>query len=138
MLPFLISKSKLLQIKKQKPKDKFKDKGFYITSKVKNLKRKPIKAVPLVSIPSCECSLMHVTKIIIKYAPTSRKSVVSSLVLPMPLDISGQKKRKLPNVKISKKFIKRENSLTYDSDDFFKKLEVVLYIFRNQKHIIFQ
>lgn len=121
MLPFLISKSKLLQIRKQKPKDKI----YYINTKSKNAKRKPKQATPVVSSPSCECPLMHVTKIIIKYAPTSRKRVASNLVLPVtPLDSSGRKKRKLPSVKISKKLIKRENTLVYDGDAFFKKLEV--------------
>lgn len=125
MLPFLISKTKLLQIKKQKPKEKPKNKSYSINYKPEQVKRKPLKVIPIAS-KTCECTFMHVTRIVVNYAPRSRKRGASNVVSSTtPWGTSGQEKRmKLPNMKITKKLIKKEKTLTYDNGDFFKKLEV--------------
>ncbi|CAH0715332.1 unnamed protein product, partial [Brenthis ino] len=119
-----IKKTKLLQIKKQNPKEKPNNKSFYINYKPKQVKRKPLKVIPIAS-RTCECTFMHVTRIVISYAPKSRKRGASKIASSTTSwGTSGQEKRmKLPNMKITKKLIKREKTLTYDNSDFFKKLE---------------
>lgn len=135
MLPFLISKTKLLPIiKEKKSKEKQtkeiqKEKSFFITGdnlatfKHFRLKRRPSK-LPYLS--TCDCNLMHLTKLVINYAPRSRKRGASSnMVLSMTaLGTTGQRKRmKLPSVQLPRK--KKDIPLSRNSDQFFKKLEVI-------------
>lgn len=129
MLPFLVSKTKLLSIKKDKPKEKkTKEKSFYVTGdnlstvKPRRIKRKPLNIPPIVPPSPCDCSLMHLTRIVINYAPKTRKRGGSTIVLSMTsLGTTGQRKRmKLPSIQIKKK----QKPLVYDTDAFFKKLEV--------------
>lgn len=132
MLPFLISKTKLLPLRKEKQrKEKQKEKSFYVTGdnlpttlKPFRLKR-PIKLTPLTR---CDCNFMHLTKFVINYAPRSRKRGASSnMVLCMTaLGTTGQRKRmKLPSVQLPRKSKKRGKPSSYNSDEFFKKLEVI-------------
>ncbi|XP_060803375.1 uncharacterized protein LOC106137895 isoform X2 [Amyelois transitella] len=131
MLPFLISKTKLLPIIKYKDK-KSKEKSFFVTGdnlvtpKLKKTKRKPLKLLPIVPPPSpCDCTLMHLTKIVINYAPKSRKRIASNIVLSMTAwGTTGQRKRmKLPAIRLPKKVVIREKQLMHDTEDFFRKLE---------------
>jgi hypothetical protein len=133
MLPLLVSKTKLLSIKKDTPKDKKnKEKSFYVTGdnlstvKPRRIKRKPLNIPPIIPSCRCECSLMHLTRIVINYAPKTRKRGGSNIIYSMTsLGTSWQHKRMklplLPSVTISKK----EKPLLYDSDAFFQKLEVL-------------
>lgn len=138
MLPFLISKTKLLpmrketKLKEKQTKEIQKEKSFFITGdnlatfKSFRLKRRPSK---LPSFTTCDCNLMHLTKLVIKYAPRSRKrgaSESSHMVLSMTaLGTTGQRKRmKLPSVHLPRKSKKKDKPLSYNSDQFFKKLEV--------------
>lgn len=128
MLPFLISKTKLLPSRKDK---KGNEKSFFVTGdnlatiKPKRIKRKPLKLPPLIPPSPCDCNLLHLTKIVINYAPKRRKRGGSNIVLSMTAwGTTGQRKRmKLPSVKLTKALIKKK-PLVYDSDAFFKKLEV--------------
>lgn len=138
MLPFLISKTKLLPIRKEKKlnekqtKEIQKEKSFFITGdnlatfKPFRLKRRPSK---LPSLTRCDCCLMHLTKLVINCAPRSRKRGASSnMVLSMTaLGTTGQRKRmKLPSVQLPRKSKKKDKPLSYNSDQFFKKLEVLI------------
>ncbi|XP_050350530.1 uncharacterized protein LOC126773597 [Nymphalis io] len=131
MLPFLISKTKLMQIKKQKPNEQkskaktvFKTGNNLAKSKPRRVKRKPLNIPMAISTTPCDCALMHVTRIVLNYAPKSRKRGASNIVFSVTSWGTGQQKRlKLPSIQIKKKFIKKENTLAYDSNDFFKKLE---------------
>ncbi|XP_063624228.1 uncharacterized protein LOC134796175 isoform X2 [Cydia splendana] len=140
MLPFLISKTKLLPLRKEKPKEKNqkpslavtqsskKEKSFFITGdnlytvKQRRVKRRPL--LPSLTPSSCDCNLLHLTRIVINYAPKSRKRIASNIVLSMTAwGATGQRKRmKLPSVLLPKK-VKKEKPLNHDSDEFFKKLE---------------
>lgn len=146
MLPFIISKTKLLQIKRQKPKeqkpktvqikeDKSKDRYEDILnkSKSKRVKRKPLRIPPTITTTPCDCTFTHVTKIVVNFTPKSRKRGASNIVLSMTTwGTTGQHKRiKLPSVKIQKKLIKKDTNVTYDSGDFFKKLEVFNFFTKN-------
>lgn len=137
MLPFLISKTKLLPIRKEKKlnenktKEIHKEKSLFITAdklstfKPFRLKRRPSK---LPTFTACDCNLMHLTKLVINYVPRSRKRGASSnMVLSMTaLGTTGQRKRmKLPSVQLPRKSKKKEKPLSYNSDQFFKKLEVL-------------
>lgn len=132
MLPFFISKTKLLPIKKDIPKEK-KEKSFFVTgdnlytTKPRRVKRKPSQIPSIIPSSPCDCNLMHLTRIIINYAPKSRKRGASNIVLSMTAwGATGQRKRmKLPSVLMPKKLLKKEKPLNYDSDQFFKKLEVL-------------
>lgn len=136
MLPFLISKTKLLPLRKDKrPKDKPKERSFFVTGdnlstlKPFRFKRRTSK-LPPISTP-CDCNLMHLTKIVINYAPRSRKRGASNIVLSMTAwGATGQRKRmKLPSVTLPKKMVKKEKPVIYNSDNFFRNLEVKLHSF---------
>lgn len=127
MLPFLVSKTKLLSIKKDKPKQLTKEKSFYVTGdnlrtlKPRRIKRKPLDIPPIVPSSPCDCSLMHLSRIVINYAPKTRKRGASNIVFSTSLGTTGQRKRmKLPSIQIKKK----EKLLMYDSEPFFRRLEV--------------
>ncbi|XP_052741582.1 uncharacterized protein LOC112048545 isoform X3 [Bicyclus anynana] len=132
MLPFLISKTKLLQIKSRKPKDKIqKEKNIFGTvdnsdnHKNKRTKRKQL-GLPqiIVATNNCECSVTHVNKIIINYVPKNKKREASNIVLSLTSWESGKEKgMRLSNVKITKKLTRKEQISTYESEEFFKKLE---------------
>lgn len=144
MFPIIVSKSKLLQIKRDKPKVEFKlqtekpkepkrakeiknivvSRENLASIKSKRVKRK-LLALPSIIAPSCDCSLMHVTRIVVSYAPKSRKRDGSNILLSMTWG-TGQKKRlRLPSVKtMSKKKKTKSIKECYNSDEFFKKLEV--------------
>ncbi|XP_039753296.1 uncharacterized protein LOC120628753 isoform X2 [Pararge aegeria] len=131
MLPFIISKTKLLQIKSRKPKEKNqKDKCIivsednFVTPKNKRVKRKPLTLPQIITTAPCECTVTHVNKIIINFAPTSKKRGASNIVLSLTSwEAEKEKKIRLPNLKVTKKLIRRERIVTYDSEEFFKKLE---------------
>ncbi|XP_050685007.1 uncharacterized protein LOC126979618 isoform X2 [Leptidea sinapis] len=130
MLPFVISTTKLLQIKKRQDKTNHKNKiepSIVLHDPAKCRNRKPLKILPPFST-SCECSLKHVTHIVVNYAPKSRKRGVSNIVLSMTWEENGQKKRiKLPNLKLPSKKPKKnklaKDSRNYENDEFFLKLE---------------
>ncbi|XP_045772632.1 uncharacterized protein LOC123872412 isoform X3 [Maniola jurtina] len=127
MLPFLISKTKLLQIKSRKPKDQ-KEKSILVSGnnlvKSKRIKRQPLNLPQIIAETPCECTVTHVNKIIINYAPKSRKRGASNIVLSVTSWDSGKEKRmRLPNLKVTKKLIRKEKIVAYDSEEFFKKLE---------------
>ncbi|XP_059052185.1 uncharacterized protein LOC131846796 isoform X2 [Achroia grisella] len=130
MLPFLISKTKLLSVNNDKKERKTKEKSFYVSGdnlvsfKPRRIKRRPLRLPPLEAPSPCDCSLMHVTRIVINYAPKSRKRGASNIALSMTAwGTTGQRKRmRLPSIKISKT-VKKEKPLSYNSDDFFRKLE---------------
>lgn len=133
MLPFLISKTKLLPSKKEPKKQlKIKDRTFYVTGdnlatvKPRKIKRKPLKLPPIVPPAPCDCNLLHLTKIVISYAPKRRKRGGSNIVLSMTAwGTTGQRKRmKLPSVKLAKKIKEKQKPLVFNSDEFFRKLEV--------------
>ncbi|KAH9643443.1 hypothetical protein HF086_002562 [Spodoptera exigua] len=135
MLPFLISKTKLLPIK-SKHKDAAKDKkstekSFFVTGdtlatlKTRRVRRNAPKLPTIVKPGTCDCGLMHLTRIVISYAPKSRKRGASNIVLSMTAwGTTGQRKRmKLPSVKLTRKLVNGDKSLTHNTDEFFKKLE---------------
>lgn len=150
MLPFLISKTKLLPIRskhKDTAKDKkTKEKSFYVTGdnlaalkniatlKSRRVRRNGPKLTQLVKPRTCDCSLMHLTRIVVSYAPKSRKRGASNIVLSMTAwGTTGQRKRmKLPSVKLTRKLVKSDKSLPQNTDEFFKKLEV-LYCFSSNE-----
>lgn len=131
MLPFLISKTKLLPVRKDGKEKKVKEKRFFVsgdnlaTIKPRKIKRKPLKLPTVIPPAPCDCNSMHLTKIVISYAPKSRKRGASNIVLSMTAwGTTGQTKRvKLPSVQLSRK-LKKDRPLIYDSEAFFKKLEV--------------
>lgn len=137
MLPFLISKTKLLPIRskhKDTAKDKSsKEKSFFVTGdtlatlKTRRVRRNTPKLPAIVKPGTCDCGLMHLTRIVISYAPKSRKRGASNIVLSMTAwGTTGQRKRmKLPSVKLTRKLVNGNMSLTHNSDEFFKKLEVM-------------
>ncbi|XP_052753276.1 uncharacterized protein LOC113520801 isoform X2 [Galleria mellonella] len=127
MLPFLISKTKLLSVSKEK---KPKDKSFIVSGdnlaslKSGRKKRRPLRLPPLELPSPCDCSLMHVTRIVINYAPKSRKRGASNIALSTTAwGTTGQRKRmRLPSIRLPKP-VKKEKPLSYNCDDFFRKLE---------------
>lgn len=135
MLPFLISKTKLLPLRikhKENTKEKKpKEKSFFVsgdnltTLKTRRLRRNPPKLPPIAR--QCDCNVMHLTKVVISYAPKSRKRGASNIVLSMTAwgTTSQRKRMKLPSVKLPRKLVNCEKSLTHNSDEFFKKLEVI-------------
>ncbi|XP_021200224.3 uncharacterized protein LOC110383732 isoform X2 [Helicoverpa armigera] len=135
MLPFLISKTKLLPVRskhKDVAKDKkLKEKSFFVTGdnlstlRTRRIRRKAPKLPPLVRARTCDCNSMHLTKIVISYAPRSRKRGASNIVLSMTAwGTTGQRKRmKLPSVKLTRKLVTSEKPLSHNTDEFFKKLE---------------
>ncbi|XP_049873691.1 uncharacterized protein LOC126372133 isoform X2 [Pectinophora gossypiella] len=132
MLPFLISKTKLLAIRKEKqvPKEKNRDSFFVTGDNLKALKplrfRRLRTKLPLNALSTCDCHFMHLTRIMINYGTRNRKRGGSNIVLSMPAwGTTGQRKRmKLPSVKLPRKTDKKEKKpLGYNSDDFFRKLE---------------
>lgn len=139
MLPFLISKTKLLPIRnkhKDTAKEKRpKEKSFFLsgdnltTSKTRRLRRNTPKLPAIVksSAGRCDCGLMHLTNIVISYVPKSRKRGASNIVLSMTAcGNMGQRKRmKLPSVKLARKLVNGEKTLSHSNDEFFKKLEVM-------------
>lgn len=138
MLPFLISKTKLLPIRKEKkPKEKPKERSFFVTGdnlstfKPFRFKRRTNKLPPIPTPSPCDCNLMHLTKIVINYAPKSRKRGASNIVLSMTAwGTTGQRKRmKLPSVKLQKKMVRKEKPVIYNSEEFFRKLEVKFHSF---------
>ena len=131
-------RSKLKDTAKDK---KAKEKSFYVSgdnlatlkNALSSLKSRRVgriapKLPPLVKPETCDCNQMHLTKIVLRYAPKSRKRGASNMVLSMTAwGTTGQRKRmKLPSVKLTKKLVNGEKSLTHNTDDFFKKLEVLL------------
>lgn len=142
MLPFLISKTKLIPTRKVTRDKKQKEKSFYVTGdnlaarKPRRIKRKPLKLPQIIPPANCECGVMHLTRIVISYAPRSRKRGASNIVLSMTTwGTTGQRKRmKLPSVKIARKIrVAQEKPVVYDSTEFFKKLEVYTYLPTNLK-----
>ncbi|KAG6444610.1 hypothetical protein O3G_MSEX003427 [Manduca sexta] len=123
MLPFIVSHSKLLANKK----DIFNDKktNSLIRFKPKGAKRRPLKLPPVVTASPCDCDLMHLTKIVINYAPKSRKRGGSNIVFSMTAwGAAGRRKRmKLPSGRVIGKYVKHERPMFYNCDEFFKKLE---------------
>lgn len=133
MLPFLLSKSELLSIKKSSLTDR-KLKGYNINIVNKNLDA----AKPKYVYPNreklfqkdtqlhCDCSVMHLTKIVIKYSPRVRKRGASDIILSMTTwgAIGQQKRVKFANVKLSKRNMTEKKHLTHKNEDFFKMLEV--------------
>lgn len=162
MFPIIISKSKLQQIKrdkkefhlkpkrKEEPKRDAQIKNIVITRenlasiKSKRVKRK-LLALPSIIAPSCDCSLMHVTRIVVSYAPKSRKRDGSNIVLSMTWGTGQKKRMRLPSVKpVAKKKKKKSTNECCNSEDFFMKLEVfyssfffildkLLYVINNLK-----
>lgn len=131
-------------MKKDKPKDKRQDKSFLLTGdnltamKARRLKRNVQKLTPVPVPANCDCNVMHLTKIVISYAPKSRKRGASNIVLSMSAwGTTGQRKRmKLPSVKLPRKLVNREKSLPNDSNEFFKKLEVMLSLSCYKKIVV--
>ncbi|CAG4971096.1 unnamed protein product [Colias eurytheme] len=130
MFPFLISKSKLLQIKRPK-EQKSKEKSVVIsydkltTRKSKRIKRKLLKIPPIIA-SNCDCSLMHVTRIVVNYAPKNRKRDASNIVLSMTWATDQKKRIRLPSVKTKEQTTKTKNvkrKECYNSEEFFLKLE---------------
>lgn len=135
MLPFLVSKTKLLPAKKEKPKDKKQNNSTMLPTadrlaakKPRNLRSSPQKLPFIVTPKMCDCNVRHLTRIFISYAPKSRKRGASNIVWSVTAwDTAGQRKRmKLPSVKLSRKLVKQEKTLNYDNDEFFRQLEVIL------------
>ncbi|XP_047503294.1 uncharacterized protein LOC125048591 isoform X2 [Pieris napi] len=142
MFPIIISKSKLQQIKRDKPidfhlKPKRKEdskkeaqiKNVVISRenlasiKSKRVKRK-LLALPSIIAPSCDCSLMHVTRIVVSYAPKSRKRDGSNIVLSMMWGTGQKKRMRLPSVKtVAKKKKTKSIKECCNSEEFFIKLE---------------
>lgn len=129
MLPFIISKTKLLPVRKKTKQNQ--KKGFFVTgdnlttTKPRRIKSRPIKLPPIIPPAPCNCNSLHLTKIVINYAQKSRKRGASNIVLSMTAwgTASQRKRMKLPNVKLSRN-LKKDRPLIYNSEAFFKKLEV--------------
>lgn len=137
MLPFLVSKAKILQVKGRKPKEKNqkernKGHGNLETSNSKTRRVKnPLNLPQIIASTPCECTVTHVNKIIINYARKSRKRGASNIVLSVTSWDSGKEKRmRLPNLRVTKKLIRKERIVAYDSEEFFKKLEVIFVVNR--------
>ncbi|CAK1551277.1 unnamed protein product [Leptosia nina] len=169
MFPIIVSKSKLLQIKREpkvefnpkigfktkvqfksqteiKVKDELKPKSVKEREKLKeketksfvisrenlaSIKSKRVKrrllALPSIIAPTCDCSLMHVTRIVVNYAPKSRKRDGSNIILSMTWGTGQKKRMRLPSVKTVSKAKKTKSVKDcYNSDEFFNKLETQL------------
>lgn len=129
MLPFVISKTKLVTIKKDtklKKEKSFFVTGDYLPALKPKVRRKPLKLPPLNPPAPCDCNLMHLTRIVISYAPKSRKRGGSTIVLSRTsLGPTGQLKRiKLRTSQVPKKLMKKESQLSYNNEEFFRRLEV--------------
>ncbi|KAF9423868.1 hypothetical protein HW555_000926, partial [Spodoptera exigua] len=123
---------RILKKHKDAAKDKkSKEKSFFVTGdtlatlKSRRLRRNAPKLPTIVKPGTCDCGLMHLTRIVISYAPKSRKRGASNIVLSMTAwGTTGQRKRmKLPSVKLTRKLVNGDKSLTHNTDEFFKKLE---------------
>lgn len=125
--PVVISKSKVYQ-------EKYKEKAFFITGdnlKPKRVKRRPLRLPPIVRNSSpCDCNLMHLTRVVLTYAPKSRKRGASNTLLSTTTwGTTGQMKR-MKNNPVQKKLRRRvEKCLIYENDEYFKRLEVKLIVF---------
>lgn len=129
MLPFLISKTAIQPLRKQKAKEK----SFYVTgdnvTSLKPRRRKPLRLPPMIPAPHCDCNFLHLTRIMIQYAPRSRKRLASTTVMSKTsFGTTGELKRmKLRPIQPAKKSVKKE-ALSSISDEFFKRLEVHVYL----------
>lgn len=132
MLPFLISKTKMLQIRKQKHKEKSceeKKKKRQCNSsrdKFKGVIATPFSIPPVILTTPCDCALMHVSRIIINYSPKHGRRGASHIALSMSTWGNSEhvERNKIPSIKITKNNNKKDKIIAYDSNDFFKKLEV--------------
>ncbi|GBP76569.1 hypothetical protein EVAR_103172_1 [Eumeta japonica] len=132
MLPLLISKPKLLPANSKHVKRK---KNLYVTGdNSKSLKQrrhtnvKSTKAPPIVKVHNCDCNVLHLTKVMVTYAPKSGKRGGSNIVLSTTVwGATGQRKRtKLRSKQAKKNSLKKRRSYNYNDDEFFKRLETQL------------
>lgn len=125
LLPMMISKPKVCARPNKIP-EKCKDNSFYVTGdnlKPKKTKRRPVRLPPLVHGSKCDCNVMHLTRVVVTYAPRSRKRGASNTVYSTTLSTTGQRKRKKNNP-LPKKLLRKVEALRHDKDEFFKRLEV--------------
>ncbi|XP_013170307.1 PREDICTED: uncharacterized protein LOC106119717 isoform X5 [Papilio xuthus] len=116
MLPRVTSKTKVLQ-NKRISEEKKTDKS---SRNILKLKGKHKKELPVLCTSLCDCTSLHLSRIVIGYRPKKRQRIISNRV---SWDIEANERIKFPNVQVKRKVTKKGKSVAFESDEFFHNLE---------------
>ncbi|XP_045536603.1 uncharacterized protein LOC106712132 isoform X2 [Papilio machaon] len=116
MLPLVISKTKVLQnkgISEENTTEKS-------SKNILKLKGKHKKELPVLCSSLCDCTSLHLSRIVIGYRPKKRQRILSNRV---SWNIEANESTKFPDVQAKRKVAKKGKSVAFESNEFFHNLE---------------
>lgn len=118
MLPHVISKTKVIQDSVTTEENKREKSSGSNTVKLKGRHKKEL---PVLCKCLCDCTSLHLSKIVIGYRPKKRQRITSNRV---SWNIETNERIKFPKVQVKRKVTKKAKSVAIESDEFFHNLEV--------------